>query len=69
MKLIKFATLGPIEIIFIFLLDKLKSILQFLKQVFAAFLNITHFTLIIFRKCMGMILKIMYNFVKGHRLV
>jgi hypothetical protein len=52
----------------ILVLDKLKVILEFLKQVHTAFLNVISFSPTTYRNtrnCMGTIFKIVYNFVDG----
>jgi hypothetical protein len=49
--------------------QQMQVILEYLKQVYTAFLNVISFTRTKYhntRLCMGTVLKIMYNFVSGH---
>jgi hypothetical protein len=65
------AVLGAVEIILILVLDKLKDILEFLKQMYTAFLNVISFSPTTYRytrNCMGTIFKI-WPGMKWTRLV
>lgn len=69
MKLLKLLFSVQFQIILILIPNRLRVILEFLKQVCTAFLNVINFTLAMYhysRNCMGTVFKIMYDFVIGH---